>query len=150
MRVALIRNCGFLIALATASLSCRGAAPLASPTSAVTPPPPAQSQLMVSTKCAGPFRAGDYVPLACFVFVDDGARPGSNSFSVRVDYRVFGGPADVVVPACPACGGPPWTFDLDVIIRPDVTPGVKTFPVWATDAAGHRADTTATLEIVAR
>jgi hypothetical protein len=42
------------------------------------------------------------------------------------------------------------TFDIDLRIPADMAPGVKTFPVWATDADGRRADTTAAIEIVAR
>ena len=115
-----------------------------------TSPTPSPSRLSVSTRCAGPFHPGQYVPLACFVFVEDVTHPTSDSFSVRADLRIFGGPAEVIFPRCPACGGPPWTFDLDLNIRPDATPGVKTFPVWATDADGRRADTTAAIEIVVR
>ena len=122
--------------------------PVTTPTTP-TSPTPSPSQLSVSTRCAGPFHPGQYV-LACFVFVEDVTHPARNSFSVRADLRIFGGPADVIFPQCPACGGPPWTFDLDLNIRPDVTPGVKTFLVWATDADGSRAETTAAVEIVAR
>ena len=53
-------------------------------------------------------------------------------------------------PKCPACGGPPWTYDIDLRVPADMTPGAKTFPVWVIDGEGHRADTTATIEIVRR
>jgi hypothetical protein len=49
---------------------------------------------------------------------------------------------------CPACGGPPITFDMDLYVPFSMTPGLKTFPVWVTDDQGRRADTTASIEIV--
>ena len=52
--------------------------------------------------------------------------------------------------ACLACGSPGKTFDLDLHIPEGMTPGRKTFSVWATDPGGQRAETTAVLEVVAR
>ena len=53
----------------------------------------------------------------------------------------------MVIPRCPACGGPPWTFDLDLRVPADMATGVKTFAIWATDAEGNLASTTAAIEI---
>ena len=110
-----------------------------------TSPTPAPTRVIVSTRCFGPFQPGQYVPLACAVFVED------RSFRVSADLSIFGGKSDASgFPACPACGGPPWTVDLDLRVPADMAPGVKTFAVWATDPEGHRADTTASIEIAAR
>ena len=118
--------------------------PLATPTS------PTLSQLIVSTRCSGSLRNGAYYPVACLVEVSDTDVASNAAYSVKADLRIFGGPAEVIFPKCPACGGPPWTFDIDLRIPADMTPGVKTFPVWVTDAVnGRRADTTAVVEIVA-
>lgn len=92
-----------------------------------------------------------YYALACLVLVEDTTHPPVNRFTARADLRVFGGSADAVFPRCPACGGPPWTFDLDLRVPADMTPGVKTFDVWVTDPEGNRrAATTAAVEIAAR
>ena len=119
-------------------------------TPAVIPTSPTPSQLSVSTRCFGPFRSGTYYGLACVAEVSDTTPPRITSYGVQADLRLFGGPAAVRFPQCPACGGPPWTFDIDLRIPADMAPGVKTFPVWATDGDGRRADTTAAIEIVAR
>jgi hypothetical protein len=113
-----------------------------------TSPGPTLSQLSVSTKCLGPFRPGDYAGLACVAFVSDTRQRAADTLDVRADLRIFGGHAEQALPKCPACGDPP-TFDLDLHVPADITPGVKTFAVWVTDAQG-RADTTATVEIVPR
>ena len=116
----------------------------------VTPTSPTPSQLTVSTRCSGSFRNGVYYPLACLAEVSDTNSTFNAAYSVKADLRIFGGPAEVIFPKCPACGGPPWTFDIDLRIPADMTPGVKTFPIWVTDAVnGRRADTTAAVEIVA-
>jgi hypothetical protein len=39
---------------------------------------------------------------------------------------------------------------MDVDIPADMSPGVKTFPIWAIDVQGSRADATASIEIVSR
>ena len=106
--------------------------------------------MSVSTRCLGPFRAGAYVPLACFVLVEDGANPPSRETKAFADPRLFAGLAQSGIAMCPACGFPPRTFDLDLRIPADMPPGVKTFAVWATDAEGRRAETTASFEVVAR
>jgi hypothetical protein len=98
----------------------------------------------------GPFRPGDYAPLGCFLFVQDATGPTSTNISAFADLRAFRGPAELTIPRCQACGGPPWTFDLDFQVPSDMTLGVKTVPIWATDAQQRRADTTASIEIVSR
>lgn len=103
--------------------------------------------MRVSARCGGPFRAGDYVPLACVVLVEPGASPSSSGIRAFADLRMFGGPADSGIVRCPACGLPPYVFDLDVRIPSDMSPGEKTFAVWATDAQGRRAETTATFQV---
>ena len=139
--IALSGSCGN-----TSATSGASQAPL--PTTPTSPSTPAA--LAVSASCLGPFRPGDYAALACFVFVQDAADPPSTNTSAYADLRVFGGPADLTIPSCPACGGPPWTFDLDIRIPADISPGVKSFPVWATDAQGRNAGSTASIQIVAR
>jgi len=39
---------------------------------------------------------------------------------------------------------------MDVDIPAGMGPGVYTFPIWATDSQGNRADNTASIEIVSR
>ena len=145
-----------MIGAAIALLGSCGRAPAPSSTSQQVPiptsptPTPTPTPLGMSTKCLGPFRPGDYSALACFLFVQDATGPTSTNISTFADLRMFGGPAELAIPKCPACGGPPWTFDLDVHVPADISPGVKTFPIWATDAQGRRTDTTASIEIVSR
>jgi hypothetical protein len=117
---------------------------------AALPTSPTPSQLSISTRCFGPLRTGAYYGLACVAQVSETIPPRTTTYAVQADLRIFGGPAEVRFPQCPACGGPPWTFDIDLRIPADTAPGVKTFPVWATDADGRRADTTAAIEIVGR
>jgi hypothetical protein len=117
---------------------------------APTSPGPLPTPLTVSTRCLGPFRPGAYVPLACFVLVEDGAHPASTATRAFADLRMFGGLERSGIVMCPACGFPPRVFDLDLRVPADMPPGVKTFAVWATDAQGRRADTTASIEVVAR
>jgi hypothetical protein len=140
MRVSLPGNCCWLILLLAASVSCGSAAQPASPTQARTP-------ISISTRCFGPFHPGDIASAACFVDVQGGASPSVRAFA---DLRMFRGRAESELVECPACGPPPWQFDVDVRIPPDMSPGPKTFHVWATDAQGRRADTTATFEVTAR
>jgi hypothetical protein len=113
------------------------------------PTGPTPSQLSISTRCFGPFRTGAYYGLACVAEVSDTNPPRIATYAVQADLRVFGAPAEVGFPRCPACGGPPWTFDIDLHVPADMTPGTKTFLVWVTDAEGRRAETTAAVEIVA-
>ncbi len=106
--------------------------------------------MTISTRCGGPFHPGDYVPLACFVVVEPGASPSSSGIQAFADERMFGGRADAAIVACTACGPPPNVFDLDLRIPSDISVGEKTFAVWATDAQGRRADTTATFQVTPR
>jgi hypothetical protein len=110
-------------------------------------PSAAATALTVTARCFGPFRPGSYYSLACVAEVSD---TPSRTYAVKADLRIFGGPAEFRFPQCPACGGPPWTFDIDLHIPADMTPGVRSFPVWVTDAEGRRAETTAAVDIVAR
>src|SRR4051794_10217805 len=107
------------------------------------------SQLTVSTRCFGPLRTGASYGLACVAEVSDTAAAPTSTYSVQADLGIFGGAAQVEIPRCRACGGPPWTFDIDLQIPADITPGVKRFAVWVTDTGGRRADTTAVVTIVA-
>jgi hypothetical protein len=144
-----MRKSCWVIPLLAASVSCRGAAaPLAGPTPAPTTTVSVPTSITVSTRCFGPFHPGDYVPLACVVEVVEGASPPSADLHAFADLRMFGGLAQSGIVECPACGG--WIFDLDLHIPPDMSPGEKTFAVWATDAEGRRADTTATFQVTAR
>ena len=106
--------------------------------------PPA-GQGSVSTKCGGPVHPGEYAGLVCVVTVQEKANNPVQG--VYADRSLFGGRAQVGVPKCPACGGPPWTFDLDLPIPGNMAPGVKTFAVWAIYAYGSRVDTTTSIEI---
>jgi len=101
-----------------------------------TPPP---APLQISVICYGPYRPGDIA--ACFIETTRGP---------FADLSTFGGPAEYSIPPCPACGGPPWTYDLPVRVPADMTPGVKTIAIWATDAQGHRVNATASIGIVSR
>jgi hypothetical protein len=134
-------------------VSCGGhSGPSAStPAAPPTAPTPSSSQLGISVGC-GPLRTGTYYGLACIAMVSDTNAPSNYSYRVQADLRIFGGSAEAPpfgFPKCPACGGPPWTYDMDLRVPADMTPGVKTFAVWVIDGEGHRADTTATVEIVA-
>jgi len=126
--------------------------PVASPTG----PTPTASHLSVSVADCGRFRAGEYYPLACIAQVSDDNPPASADYMVNADLRVLGGAAEAPSPTwgfprCPACGGPGRTFDIDLHIPADTTPGLKTFRVWVTDSVnGRRAETTARLEIIPR
>jgi hypothetical protein len=101
----------------------------------------------------GPAHPGQDLPVACIVSVQDVNYPQEGSFDVWADLRIFGQPAEVqAIRACSGCSGPPWTYNLALHVPANMTPGVKTFAVWATNASAkeHRADTTASLEIVAQ
>lgn len=111
------------------------------------------SQLRISTRCLGPVHPGQDVPVACFVSVEDVNYPEDQLFYVWADLRVFGAPAEVEASrACSGCSGPPWTYNFGLRVPANMTPGVKTFAVWATGAGAkeHMADTTASIEIAAR
>src|SRR5262249_57118152 len=79
------------------------------------------------------------------VFVQE--TPNNPTVGVYADRSMFGDGAQSGVVKCSACGGPPWTFDLDLRIPANMTPGVKTFAVWAIYADGSRAETTASIEL---
>ena len=145
MRMLLTRNGVGLMLLLAASASCGGSAPPAP--AGPTGPTPLPAPIMMSTRCFGPFHPGDTAPAACFVDVDGGVSPPVRAFA---DLRAFGGRADSVLVQCPACGPPPWEFDLDVRIPADMPLGLQRVPVWVTDAQGRRADTTAVIQVTAR
>lgn len=105
--------------------------------------------LGVSSKCFGPFQPGDHATLACVVFVQEATGPASTNVSVYADLSQFGGPANVPTTKCPACGDPP-TYDVELRVPAAMAPGVKTFPVWAVDTEGRRADGNASIEITGR
>jgi hypothetical protein len=149
VRVSLTKNCCWVIPLLAASVACGGSAPPASPTPAPTVTVPVPTPITISTRCFGPFHPGDYV-LACFVSVEEAASPPSSGVRAFADLRMFGGRAESGIVECVACGPPPRVFDMDVHIPADMPPGAKTFAVWATDAQGRRADTTATFQVTAR
>ena len=120
-----------------------------SPEAPILPSPiPTPTPLSLSSRCVGTLRPGEYAALACIVEVQEATGPPSTNIRAFADERVFGRSALAGIPMCPACGGP--TFDLDLNVPVDITPGVKTFPIWATDAQGRRADTTASIQIVSR
>ena len=134
--------------LVLASCADRQDAP-GSPAGNPTAPGPTQSALTVSARCFGPFQVASYAPLACVVSVEDGTNPSSTDLQAFADLRAFGSLAEFALVRCPACGAPR-VFDLDLHVPADMTPGTKTFTVWATDAQGRRGQATATLEIVPR
>jgi len=144
MRI-LTRNGLWLMFLLTASASCVGSAPpaLAQPNA----PTPLPAPIMIWTRCFGPFHPGDTAPAACFVDVGGAASPPVRAFA---DLRAFGGRAEAALVQCPACGPPPWEFDLDVRIPADMPAGPQVVPVWMTDAQGRRADTTAVVQVTVR
>lgn len=111
-------------------------------------PTPSETSLTVNARCLGPFAAGTYVPLACFVTIDATNAPSTNR-QAFADLRIFGGAEKSGIVKCPACGLPT-TFDLDIHIPKDMTPDVKTFAVWAKDDEGRTGTATASLEIRAR
>jgi hypothetical protein len=101
----------------------------------------------MSVRCPGPFHPGDTAYAACFLDVAGAVSPPVLAFA---DLRRFGGPAEAGLVRCPACGTPPFQFDLDVRIPADMPLGPQAVPVWATDASGRRAATTAVLQVTAR
>jgi hypothetical protein len=104
------------------------------------------SQLTISSRCVGPVQPGQE-SVVCVVSVQDTNYPQENSFSVWADLRIFGQPAEVLANRpCSGCG-PPWTYDFALHVPANMTPGVKTFAVWVTSGAAHRADTTASLTV---
>ena len=107
-------------------------------------PNPAPTLIVVDSKCAGPYHPGDLG--FCVVLFVEGASPLSTGVRAFADLHLFGRSAAVGIPPCTGCGG--GTFDLDVRIPADMSPGVKTFPVWVTDAQGRRTDATVTLEVI--
>lgn len=145
MRMLLTRHGAGLMLLIAASASCGGSAPPAP--AGPTGPTPFPAAIMMSTRCLGPFHPGDTAPAACFVDVDGGVSPPVRAFA---DLRAFGGRAEAELVRCPACGAPPFSFDMDVRIPADMPLGPQTVPVWVTDANGRRADTTAVLQVTAR
>jgi hypothetical protein len=140
---------GSLTALFTLTLvACGGgggSSPASTPTQPTTSPAPAPLSI-ISVGC-GRVHPGEYAGLACIAEISD-TDAQAHSLDVRADMSIFGRSANAGFTQCPACGGPPWTYDLDVRIPADMTPGVKTFAVWATDSDGHRTDTTASMEVV--
>jgi hypothetical protein len=103
--------------------------------------------ITMSTRCPGPFHPGETAPAACLLDVAGGVSPPVRAFA---DLRQFGGRAEAELVQCPACGAPPWQFDVDVRIPADMPLGPQAVPVWVTDAQGRRADTTAVLQVTAR
>ena len=140
---------GWLTTLFTLTLVACGSGGGSSPSSTPTQPTtsPARAPLTISVEC-GTFHPGQYAGLACTAEISN-LNPQAYSFDVRADLSIFGGPADAGFVKCIRCrGGPPWTYELDVRIPANMNPGAKRFAVWATDSDGHRADTTASMEIV--
>ena len=82
------------------------------------------------------------------MLVADANYPQDTRFGVWADLQVFGGPAEVQ--GVPINGGSPST--IQVHVPATMTPGVKTFAVWASNvyaANAHGVDTTASIEIIA-
>jgi hypothetical protein len=109
-------------------------------------PNPAPTPISVVAGCYGPYHPGDVG--FCGVGFVEGASPLSTDVQAFADLRLFGGSAQRGLNRCTGCGG--GTFDLDLRIPASMSPGVKTFPVWVTDAQGRRTDATATLEVIPR
>ena len=143
---------GLAVVMTIGGLSCaeRPVTPIAPDSVIAQPTSPPAVMLTVSARCLGPFRPADYAPLACLVAVADPTNAGRNNFQAFADLRLFGGTAASAIAPCPACGSPGKTFDLDLHVPAAMTPGSKTFAIWATDANGQRAETSAVLDIVAR
>ena len=142
----------FVVAIGIGGLSCadRPVTPISPDSVTVQPTSPPAVTLTVSARCLGPFRPADYAPLACLVVAEDPTNAGRNNFQAFADLRLFGGSAASAIAPCPACGSPGKTFDLDLHVPAAMSPGSKTFAIWATDANGRRAETSAVLDIVAR
>jgi len=91
--------------------------------------------------CTTPVHAGDHV-LCSLVAL------GGVAFA---DLSMFGGSAKATDSTCPACGtGPAVTYDFYFLIPANMTPGVKTFPIWVADSYGHRVNSTASIVVAAR
>jgi hypothetical protein len=144
-----------VIAFASLAACARQTSPFATSPSTGTALDPAQptspaTLLKVSSRCFGPFRAGTYQSLACVVLVEEGGNPQSTDLKAFADLSMFGRGDQVQLGRCPACGFPPRTFDLDLHVPADTTPGMKVFTVWATDAEGRRTEAAASFEVIAR
>ena len=144
MQLPWLKHGAWLVPVLAASISCGRTSP-GSPTP--TPPSPTVTSIMTRTICLGTFHPGDAVPGGCSFEVGGGAEPPVSAFA---DLRRFGGPAEAALVRCPACGAPPWTFDVDVRIPADTALGPLTVDLWAIDARGQRAATTATFQVTAR
>ena len=136
-----------VVATLLALLAACGASSERMPASPAAPAPPAAplQPLTVVARCLGPFRAGTYAPLACFVEVA-AATPPSTHLQAFADLRVFGGSERTAITQCPACGLP--AFDLDIHFPETLQSGTKTFAVMANDSEGRTGTATASLEIV--
>jgi hypothetical protein len=78
--------------------------------------------------------------------------PQERRFDVWADLRIFGQPAEVqAIEACPDCSGPSY-YDITLHVPTSMTPGIKTFAVWAgplyAGPNAHGADATASISIV--
>jgi hypothetical protein len=138
------------VILAATSAACGGTSsvpPTAPALVVASPAPVVPTPLGVNARCGGPFHPGQSLPLACIISVTPSTAPDSTGIRLSADLTAFGR-QESYFSMCPACGGPPTTFDMDLYIPFGMSPGLKTFPVWVTDDQGRRADTAGTVEIV--
>jgi hypothetical protein len=100
----------------------------------------------MNATCFGPFKTGEYVPLACSFTVRPATAPASTNIRVFADLSIVGMKSPWEIGRCPACGEP--TFDLDLDLPKDTAPGRKVFSVWAVDAQGRRGDALASFDVI--
>ena len=111
-------------------------------------PPAVGAPLSISAACYGPFKPGDYAPLACTFTVTPATLPTSTDIAVFVDASMFGLGSSSRVGRCPACGGE--IFDLDLHIPKDMAPGRKVLAVRATDTQGRSVNASAAFDVIVK
>lgn len=104
--------------------------------------------LGLTARCPRPVQPGQFYGIACLVDVTPGAFPVSTRIQVFANMSIFNRLAQQPGIRCTACGSE--TYELDLRVPDDMTPGIKTVPVWVVDEQGRRADTTASITVVPR
>jgi hypothetical protein len=98
--------------------------------------------LAISGTCTGPpVHPGDHAfcPLLAL---------GGEAFA---DLSMFGLSSAATDAPCPACGTDPGVeYDFYFLVPANMTPGLKTFPIWVADTYGRRVNSTASVAVVPR